>query len=87
MNKVFIFSVVLIATVHLSADPLFETDESLKLTFTAPFSEIYRARDKTKQYPARLLATVHIGPCQSDFARRYLALLVLRCNDFQRAFV
>ncbi len=55
MNKVFIFSMVLFATVHLSADPLFETDESLKLTFTAPFSEIYRVRDKTKQYPARLL--------------------------------
>jgi hypothetical protein len=43
------------ASAYISADPLFEADDSLKLTFTAPFSEIQRVRDKTKQYPAQLL--------------------------------
>ena len=55
MNKASILTMMLCVSAHISADPLFEADDSLKLTFTAPFSQIYKVRDKTKQYPARLL--------------------------------
>jgi hypothetical protein len=54
VNKVAIFTMMLWMSAHVSADPLFESDDSLTVTITAPFSEIYKLRDKTVQYPARL---------------------------------
>ncbi len=46
---------VICLSLYSSADVLFESDESLQLTLSAPFADIHRDRDKTKRYPARLL--------------------------------
>ena len=46
---------VLLMSLPATADPLFDSDETLGITLTAPFKQLFRERDKEKRYPAQLL--------------------------------
>ena len=46
--------ILLILPLTTVADPLFESDEPLKITLTGPFDKVFKERDKEKRYPARL---------------------------------
>jgi len=45
---------LLILTVSAAADPLFESNEPLRITLTGPFKQVFRERDREKRYPAMM---------------------------------
>jgi len=54
LTLLFALLVHLVVPLSVIADPLFESDDTLSLTLSGPFRQIFRDRDKEKRYPSRL---------------------------------
>ena len=52
--KILLLIVMLVLPLPTIADPLFESEDTLKITLTGPFKQMFNERNKEKTYPAQL---------------------------------